>query len=71
MVLKLSGVGFLSMLFLPIFFLLTIRIMGNSNDPLAILVRLSIAQALSFAFSFVLMLYLNNKAKNPLPQTMQ
>jgi len=66
MVLRWSTAGILSMLFNPIFFLLTIRLMGwTPEDPLDVIFRLTIAQIISFAFSVILVLVLNTKARSP------
>lgn len=65
MVLKLSSAGILSLLFTPMFFLLVLRIMGSSSDPLDTIFRLTIAQGLSLTFSVILLFVLKLKARAP------
>ena len=65
MVLKLSSAGILSLLFTPVFFLLVLRIMGSSSDPLDTIFRLTIAQGLSLTFSVILLFVLKVKARVP------
>jgi len=63
--LKLSSAGILSLLFTPMFFLLVLRIMGSSSDPLDTIFRLTIAQGLSLTFSVILLTVLKIKARTP------
>lgn len=60
-----SVAGLLSLMFNPIFFLLVLRLMGMTTDPLDIIFRLTIAQICSFIFSFFLTIALNWKARSP------
>jgi len=63
--LKLSSAGILSLLFTPMFFLLVLRLMGSSSDPLDTIFRLTLAQAMSLTFSVILLTVLKIKARTP------
>ena len=63
--LKLSSAGILSLLFTPMFFLLVLRIMGSTSDPLDMIFRLTISQAISLTFSVILLFVLKVKARTP------
>jgi len=65
MVLQLTSAGILSLLFTPMFFLLVLRIMGSSSDPLDTIFRLTIAQGVSLTFSLILLFVLKVKARVP------
>jgi len=69
MVLKVGSIGLISLAILPAIFLLTLRIMGFSSDPLTLLFRLVIAEGVSLLLALVLVLQLRGKAKVPIPQT--
>lgn len=69
MVLKISHIGLISLLILPGVFLLTLKILGFSTDPLGLIFTLLIAEGLSLIASLVIVLQLKGKKKVPIPQT--
>ena len=69
MVLKIGSIGFLSMLILPAVFLLVLRLLGFSTDPLGLIFKLMLAEGISLVIALVLVLHFKVKARVPLPQT--
>lgn len=63
--LNISQAGILNILFTPVFFLAVLRVMGFTNDPLDLLLRLMIAEGLSLVFSIILLTILKVKARTP------
>ena len=68
MVLKISSVGLISMLLLPAIFLLVLRILGFSSDPLGLIFRLVISEGISLIFALILVLHFKLKARVTLPE---
>ena len=69
MVLKISSVGLISMVLLPAIFLLVLRLLGFSSDPIVLLFRLIISEAISLILALIIVVNLKVKARVPLPQT--
>lgn len=65
MVMKWSMAGILSILFTPVFYLVVLRFVGQSADPLDTIFWLGVAQLISFTFSLFLTIALNWKARSP------
>jgi len=69
MVLKLSSAGVLSLVLLPAVFLLVLRVLGFSSDPLGLILKLILSEAIALSCALFLVIYLKLKNRITLPQT--